>query len=190
MIDGLVDHLEGTLGAIAAGWRTDPDGTPAPFQVVEFETGRIDDAVIYSTLGLSEYVLESPTADGHSHLELIMIAPEGLRGSALPFQLLDIGRLVVERRELPGLGTIIRNNRTLADLSTMDALYVGRPLYFTPEFATFSNGDRAVTIDWLLPVSQQEAAFVDANGWQAFEKLMYEREDLDPIDYNRASLLP
>ena len=191
MIEGLVDHLEGTLGAVSGGWQDDPDGTPMPFQVVEYEPGVIDDAVAYSTLGLSDYVLRSTANDDRYRIELMMIVPEKLRGGPIPGLLLEVGRLVVDRREVPSIGTVIRNIPTLGEISSMDALYVGRPLYFTPEFAGFQATDGVgVSVDWLLPVSNAEADFIDDRGWRAFEELMYEREDMDPIDFDRASMLP
>ncbi|WP_152364599.1 suppressor of fused domain protein [Microlunatus speluncae] len=188
LTDRLFRHLTRHLGSVSAAWSTDPAGADLGFQVVEFAPGRIDEAVIYSTLGLSDYILDSPVADGRFRLELIMIAPERLRHSALPYVLGDYGRMVVALRELPEIGTIVRNVPVLADLSTMNSLYLGQPPHLPPDFARFRSGGLAVNIDWLLPVSTAEATFVDAEGWAAFEKLIYEREDFDPIDYDRASM--
>ena len=190
--DGLTDqlfrHLTGELGSVARAWSKDPAGADLGFQVVEFAPGRIDGAVMYSTLGLSDYILDSTIADGRFRLELIMIAPERLRGSALPYVLGDYGRMVLALRELPEIGTIVRNVPILADLSSMNALYLGQPPHFPPDFARFRSGDLAVNLDWLLPVSAAEATFVEAEGWAAFEKLIYDREDFDPIDYDRPSM--
>ena len=191
-IDGLPDrlfrHLTRELGSVSRAWSRDPAGADLGLQVVEFAPGRIDGAVIYSTLGLSDYILDSAVADGRFRLELIMIAPERLRGSALPYVLGDYGRMVVAQRELPEIGTIVRNVPVLGDLSTMNTLDLGQPPHFPPGFARFGSGELAVNIDWLLPVSAAEATFVDAEGWAAFEKLIYEREDFDPIDYDRPSM--
>ncbi len=193
MITGLADqvkgHLTRHLGPVSGVWSTDQAGADLAFQVLEFAPGRIHDAVIYSTLGLSDFVLDSRSDHGPFRLELIMIAPERLRGSALPFVLGDFGRMVVALRELPELGAIVRNVPTLADLSTMNALYLGRPRHFPPDFAGFRSGGLTVNIDWLLPVSAAEATFADAEGWAAFEKLIYSRDDFDPVDYDRPSVL-
>jgi hypothetical protein len=37
---------------------------------------------------------------------------------------------------------------------------------------------------WLIPVYDHEADFVDAEGWEAFERLMWEL-DVDPTDFTR-----
>lgn len=184
----LFRHLTRHLGSVSGAWSRDPADADLGFQVVEFAPGRIDDAVIYSTLGLSDYILDSAITDGRFRLELIMIAPERLRGSALPYVLGDYGRMVLALRELPEIGAIVRNVPILSDLSTMDALYLGRPRQFPPDFARFRSGDLAVNIDWLLPVSAAEATFVDAEGWAAFEKLINNRDDFDPIDFGRSSM--
>jgi suppressor of fused protein SUFU len=190
MIDGLVEHLERHLGEIGGGWQTDPDGAPMPFQVVEYTPGKIDDAVIYSTLGLSEFELASPVSDNRFRIELMMVVPAKLRGGPVPGILLEAGRLVTERGEVPRIGDLFRNVPVLGEISTMETLYVGRPLYFPAEFAGFQGGGTGVSIVWLLPVSSAEADFIEAQGWQAFEKLMYDREDLDPVDFDRPSILP
>lgn len=186
--DHLFRHLTRHLGSLSGAWSRDQAGAPLGFQVVEFTPGRIDGAVIYSTVGLSDYVLDSTGADGRFRLELIMVAPKRLRGSMLPFVLGDYGRLVLSRRELPELGAIVRHVPVLAELSTMSALYLRRPPHFPPDFARFRHGDLAVNIDGLLPVSEAEATFVDAEGWAAFEKLINGRDDFDPIDYDRPSM--
>lgn len=188
LADRLYRHLTRHLGSVAAAWSTDKAGAELGFQVVEFAPGRIDGAVIYSTVGLSDYVLDSLSTDGRFRLELIMVAPERLRRSALPYVLGDYGRLVLSLRELPELGTTVGNVPTLGDLSTMNSLYLGLPPYFEPDFARFRSGDQAVNIDWLIPVSAAEATFVDAEGWAAFEKLIYGRHGVDPVDYDRSSL--
>jgi hypothetical protein len=188
LTDRLFRHLTHHLGSVSAAWSKDPAGADLGFQVVEYAPGRIDGAVLYSTLGLSDYILDSTTTEGRFRLELIMVAPEHLRGSALPLVLGDYGRMVLALRELPEIGTIVRNVPILADLSSMDTLYLGQPPHFPPDFARFRSGELAVNIDWLLPVSAAEATFVDAEGWAAFEKLIYESEDFDPIDYDRPSM--
>jgi hypothetical protein len=188
-IAGLVEHLERELGRIARGWQEDQDGAPMPFQVVEFEPGRIDDAIIYSTLGLSDFVLDSPISDDRFRVELLMIVPTTRRGDAVPGLLLELGRTVAERREVPMIGDLFRNVGPLRDVASMDTLYVGRPLYFPADFAGFRSGDIGVSIAWLVPVSRAEAALVDEQGWEVFEQLMYDREDMDPVDFDRPSML-
>ncbi|GAB3759118.1 suppressor of fused domain protein [Microlunatus parietis] len=188
LADQLYHHLTRHLGSVSAAWSTDQAGADLGFQVVEFAPSRIDGAVVYATVGLSDYVLDSLTADGHFRLELIMVAPDRLRRSVLPYILGDYARMVLALRELPEVGTVVGNIPHLGDLSSMTTLYLGRPPYLAPDFARFRTGDLAVNIDWLLPVSAAEATYVDAEGWAAFEKLIYGRDGIDPLDYDRASM--
>lgn len=188
MIEGLVEAVERNLGTITGGWHADPDGTPMPFRVVQHQPGRIDDAEIYSTLGLSDHLLESPFADGVFRTELLMIVPAG-SGGPVPGILLEAGRMIVERREIPSIGDLFRNVPDLRQISSMDILYCGRPLYFPSEFGRFTSGGTVVNFIWLMPVWADEAAFVERDGWQAFEQLMYDDEHMDPIDFHRPSML-
>jgi hypothetical protein len=188
MIEGLVDHLERYLGEISGGWTEAPDGTPMPFQVVEY-VPTVEHTIIYSTLGLSEHVLDSPHTDEKYRLEAMMMVPAKLRGGPIPGILLEIGRLLIEAREMPSVGSLFRNVAPLREVSTMDTLYFGRPLFYPPEFAAFPSDDIGVNIGWLLPVSDAEADFVEREGWEAFERLMRQREDVDPIDLDRGSLV-
>ena len=41
---------------------------------------------------------------------------------------------------------------------------------------------------WLIPVYESEAAFVEEEGWEAFEQLMWD-VDADPTDFQRAPWL-
>ena len=66
----------------------------------------------------------------------------------------------------------------------MDALYVGRPLYQPAGFNPFDNGTDRVVFWWLIPIYDNEAEFVEAEGWESFEQLMWDL-DVDPTDFTR-----
>ena len=66
----------------------------------------------------------------------------------------------------------------------MDALYVGRPLYQPAGFNPFDGDTGRVVFWWLIPIYDVEAEFVEAEGWEAFEQLMWDL-DVDPTDFTR-----
>lgn len=184
MIDGLVDHVETHLGPIAGEWDTDPGGRDLPFRIVHYDGKAPPGTEIFSTLGLSDYEL---SADG-ARIELLMIAPARLTAGTIPPILVSAGELPIELDDVPHVGDTFRSIDALREVSPMDCLYVGRPLYVPPELNPFDNGGvpDAITVLflWLIPVYEQEADFIDAEGWEAFERLMWDL-DVDPTDFTR-----
>lgn len=185
MISGLVPHLEQHLGPIEMGWVPEDD-EELPFQVVS-HTQTVETTAIACTLGLSEYAL--PHEDDIIRLELFMMVPDDLDAGPVVSTLVGVGGLLIEEQLALHAGMVITGVDTLAEVSPHENLYVSRPLFYTPEFQHFSAGDMAVEIDWLIPVSDPEADYIDAEGWPAFERLMYETEEFDPIDITHASMV-
>lgn len=184
MVDGLVRHLERHLGPIAGEWDADPDGNDLPFGIVHFEPLADEHAPqgteVFSTLGLSAYEL----GDHGVRIELMMIAPAGMTAGTVPPILHHAGAMPLEADRVPELGDTYTDVTWLRAVSPMDTLYVGRPLYQKPEFSPFDNGFERVHFLWLIPIHDAEAAFVEEEGWQAFEQLMWDL-DVDPTDYVR-----
>lgn len=180
MIDGLVDHLEAHLGEMAGGWQSDPDGNELAFQIVHYEGRAQAGSEIFSTLGLSDYEL----SDVAARIEFVMIAPLDLTAGTIPPVLLSAGMLPIDADDVPQLGDTFLDIEPLREVSPMDCLYVGRPLYQRPDFNPFDNGDAQVQFLWLIPVYAEEAEFIETEGWQAFEQLMWEL-DVDPTDFVR-----
>jgi hypothetical protein len=180
MIDGLVDHVEAHLGVIAGEWDTDPGGNELPFRIVHYEGKAPPGTEIFSTLGLSDYDL----SDTEARIELLMIAPARLTPGAIPPILVSAGELPIEVDDVPHVGDTFRSIDALREVSPMDCLYVGRPLYLPPDLNPFDNGETEVLFLWLIPVYDHEADFVDAEGWEAFERLMWDL-DVDPTDFTR-----
>jgi hypothetical protein len=180
MVAGLVEHLEAHLGAIVGEWQTDPDGYELPFQIVHYDGNAPPGTEIFSTFGLSEYEL----GEHGARIELLMIAPAGLTVGTIPPILHEAGMLPIDADDVPDLGDTYRAVEGLREVSPMDALYVGRPLYQPPEFNPFDNGIDRVVFWWLIPIYDVEAEFVEDEGWQEFEQLMWDL-DVDPTDFSR-----
>jgi hypothetical protein len=180
MVEGLVEHLEAHLGDIAGEWTADPDGNDLPFRIVHYAGAGPQATEVFSTLGLSDYELGELGA----RVELLMIAPARLTAGTVPPILLHAGSLPLDAGEAPDLGDIYTAVDELAEVSPMDALYVGRPLYQPAGFNPFDNGGQRVVFWWLIPVYDVEAEFVEDEGWEAFEQLMWEL-DVDPADFTR-----
>lgn len=180
MIEGLVEHLEAHLGQIAGEWQVDPDGNELPFCVVHYEGKAPTGTEIFSTLGLSDFQL----SDVGARVELMMIAPLRLTAGTVPPILVAAGELPIDADDVPQLGDTFVAIEPLREVSPMDSLYAGRPLYQPPHFNPFDDGDVQVLFLWLIPIYRAEADFVESAGWRAFEQLMWEL-DVDPTDFVR-----
>lgn len=185
MIEGLVAHLEEYLGPIEGTWSHDPDGVDLPFQIAHYVSGRRDSRApsgteVYSTLGLSDYRL----GRHRTRIEQLMIVPERTTAGVVPPVLLHAGTLPLEANEVPQFGDTFTDVGALREFSPMDTLYVGRPLYQPADFTPYDRGRGRVHVQWLIPIHDVEAEFVEVNGWPAFEQLMWDL-DVDPTDTTR-----
>lgn len=180
MIDGLVEHLEAHLGEIVGEWAEAPNGDELPFRIVHYEGKAPAGAEIFSTVGLSDYEL----SESGARIELIMIAPIGLTAGTIPPILVAAGELPIDADDVPQLGDTFTAIEPLREVSPMDCLYVGRPLYQPPHFNPFDTGEEQVLFLWLIPIYDVEAEYVETEGWRAFEQLMWDL-DVDPTDFVR-----
>lgn len=182
MIKGLVDHVERHLGEIAGEWDADPEGNPLPFGIVHYAPAADDERGIevFSTLGMSDY----PLGERGVRVELLMIGRYGMTAGSIPPILHHAGMMPIDADDVPQLGDVYTDVESLREVSPMDMLYVGRPLYQRPEFSPFDNGVARVHFLWLIPIHDVEADFIEDRGWQEFEQLMWDL-DVDPTDYVR-----
>ncbi|MDZ5711382.1 suppressor of fused domain protein [Jeotgalibacillus haloalkalitolerans] len=71
----------------------------------------------------------------------------------------------------------------------MEAVYVTSPVYFKEAFfVCVDEPGLEIIMAWLIPVTAEEAAFINQYGGEAFEDLL-EREDPDLTDLGRVSLV-
>lgn len=180
MSDGLARHLQRHLGEVVGEWSHGPDGDELPFTVVHFEPREGTATEVYCTLGLSDYEL----GEDEHRIELLMITPLALPEGSIPPVLVEVGAMPIEVGDVPELGDVFTDIAPLAEVSDMDTLYVGRPLYQPTGFAQYGSRFDGVDIFWLVPVHETEAEFVRAEGWEAFERLMWDL-DVDPTDFSR-----
>ena len=179
-VEVVVGHLERFLGPIEGEWAHTPDGDELAFRVAHFPPADLAAVEVHCTVGLSDHAV----GQDRLRLELMAIAPMALPEGAVPPILVHAGELVLDVDEAPLLGDVFTEVEALADISPMSRLTVARPLYQPPEFALCEVADDVVAFLWLIPVHEREAAFVEAEGWEAFEQLMWD-VDADPTDYQR-----
>jgi hypothetical protein len=84
-------------------------------------------------------------------------------------------------------GEVIGPRGPLFKDSTVTALYVAIPVYFPDEFSGVDDPDLGTVIfAWLVPITDQEAEFVNRLGWKEFEAKLV-KVDPDLLDFRRLS---
>lgn len=184
----LFEHLELFLGETAGGWK-DPPGERWPFQVLEFLRGPIADAMILSTLGLSDFPLVSAVSGKEIRHELIFMVRASFGYRNIPPILHDVGKEAIDRGHAYLRGEVIGPRGKLFADTEMEALLLCYPVYLPDEFCTYRSpaGERR-GIAWLVPITRQEAHFVATEGWQAFEDLLVKLNP-DLLDMHRRSIV-
>lgn len=183
----LLDHLEQTLGPVQVGWSKDSDGVELPFHVVSFARSSDDHSVAYATLGLSRHTLTSPISGRRIRQELLMLAPESQESSQVVRLLVQVGEMALGSHRALLRGNVVGPAGPLVPESELTALYVTMPVYFPNEFATCPSPDGDIVISWLVPITTNEANFIAATGWGAFEERLVE-ENPDLGDFRRAAI--
>lgn len=164
-------------------WSPPADAVQGSPRVACFREGRFAGCQSFATVGLSRTPLRHPASDRHFHLELLTCENTsratgcGHFPGVLEFvtgQLMASGRAILR-------GDVVPLPAPLPG-GTMTALYAGLPVCFDNDFfsVTIENGID-VAIVWLIPVTEQETAFIREKGWRAFEDALA-LQDPDLLD--------
>jgi hypothetical protein len=182
----LIGHLETFLGQISAGSVGD-ETTPDGVQVAWFAPDApFTGVTTMATVGLSRHHLTMSGERG-LHQELLMHLPvddQPRNAAGLLFQV--AGRLI-DRGHGLHRGEVLGPHRRLFDRGEMTALYAAVPIYLADEFSVYETAAGAVVLTWLVPITDDEATYIHAHGWRAFEDALV-AEDPDLTDLLRPSL--
>lgn len=189
-MNDLITHLESEFGEIKHGWDRFPEGGKWPFQVISLGNGRYNGISTFSTLGLSNYLLNSPVSSKNIQQELFLMVPNSYGYKNIPSLLNDIGSFAIENKKAFLRGYIVDCYSGIALIHTnFTAFYVSPPVYFPDSFASFSSisDETVIAICWLIPIYEEEKVFIKNNGWEKFEEVI---ENANPnfFDINRKIL--
>lgn len=185
----LIDHLERFCGPLQYGVSREVNGEQLPFHVVRLESSGSSGIQVLSTLGLSNYALESRVSGKTILHELIVVLRIDQPLKSLPAVLVDIGIEAIEAGVAYLRGDVIGPRGPLAEGSELTALYAAIPSCFPDEFHSFVREDGAtVVFVWLVPISTEEARIAAEQGWEALEAL-FERSDPNVLDLERKSMI-
>lgn len=179
-------HLERHLGPIARGWGG-YTGVLAGTQVCVFEDSPVPDVTTYSTLGLSDHILNLPRGR--------KVRQELLLAVLRRFESADLAKLLVHVAEqLLGChrallrGELVRLGNPIAKGCRCEDLYVSLPVVFPSNLATCSDTQPPTVFGWLVPLHPEESSFVASRGWSEFEQEL-ERVDPGLFDLHRPPII-
>jgi len=181
----LIRHIERHMGLInpkVGHWGWDhADGTL--LQVVAFRDQPTKGATTLCSLGLGYH--ESCSPGGHVRQEVLVSCLDRFVSDRLA-ELLPIAvEPALERHEALRPWQVLRSPGPLLPGIALDALLCLEPLLFPDSFATFQDTTPATEFVWLVPISSQEVAEVNAGrGEQLLAK--WERHEVDILDWGRA----
>lgn len=179
----LINKLERHLGEICHGWSNDELGNPSPIQIVECAGGIYPNTVSLATVGLSRYALQGEGKKIRHELFLSFHMQQPVDSIALMLQ--EIAQSAILRSAPILCGEVVRPVRNKTDIV---ALFAYTPVYYPEEFwAAQDEFGSAIVIVWLVPMTRDEAEFVEINGAARFEELLA-KADPDLFDLNRPSI--
>jgi hypothetical protein len=181
----LIDHLEGYLGAISAGWSTGPDGNPLSFQVARFDGGRLSDVVTFATIGLSNAGLASSKDGRLLYQELMVSCYTRSESGVFPGIVQQLGMMLLGQNRAVLRGEVLGPFGSIVQGSKLEAFYAAIPVYYDDAFAALDlESGKRVAMVWMVPVGRREAAYVREVGWRSFESKLAD-QDPDLLDFFR-----
>jgi hypothetical protein len=186
---GLVGHIEAYLGTIECGWSRSPDGQNLRFQVAKCVGGQIEEAVCFTTLGLSDHPLPSFASKKKIRHELFIAAPVSFGDRNIPAILQQIASDSLFHRSAMLCGEVIARPNPVFGGKPFTGFCAAIPSLLPEQFATWRDTDGAeVVFVWMVPLTQPEIDFVRREGWRKLEDISVARQ-VDLVDMDRASVV-
>jgi hypothetical protein len=185
-----IDHIERYLGTIQRGWNTSPDGEPMDFQIIECLGGQVADARVFSTLGLSDFPLQSAVSNKLIRHELLLIVPESFGERNIPAVLQQLALHALKRKSAYLAGEVLEATNPVFSGKPFYGFCASIPVILPEEFRGYALPDgNGMVFAWMMPITKLEAAYVRMKGADEFETLLEARNadmvDLDRPDYTQ-----
>lgn len=181
----IIQHLETHLGEIDKGWNdTNSEHT---IKVVKFENQPFENVITYSTLGLSNFVLPM-IEDRTSRQEFVFSAYKQFNNEYIASFLLTFAEHILSKNKALLRGEVIGPNAPIIWGTLLNSVYSAIPIVFENSFAVYDGTIPPTVFVWIIPLHEEEANYVRANGWVKFENLL-ETVDPDIWNLNRNSII-
>jgi hypothetical protein len=179
----VIQHIESYLGKVEEGWKpggSNPEG--GHISLVRYALRPDEEWVVLGSFGLSRLPLSQPT--GHElRQEVLAVWPEEEMTDSLLSHLYSVSQTIAVTGESLGRGALLPIPDAPALASGGQEPYVAWYAcvpYFLPQSGVLCEAvDPPLLLTWLIPVYENEAEFITAEGVEAFEdKVLASREAL------------
>jgi hypothetical protein len=165
----LTDHLELYLGEISGGWN-DPASQNA-VQVVVFEGQPFKDINTYITLGLSDFLF-STSLNKPCRQELVFMAYKNFDAHKIASFLSTLAANIIASGTPLLRGSSIGPSGPIIFGVQLNSIYVAIPMILPEGFGIYEQSTPCTTFPWIIPIHEEEANYIRANGWSKFEVLL------------------
>jgi hypothetical protein len=178
-----ITHVERCLGPIQAG-ATLREGV----QGARFGDCPHKGASAFMTLGLSHHAF-TQSRSPRVRIEFLVACRDQFVESFRPLSVLaDVSDQAVLLHSAPARGTVIGPRGRFFEKSEMQALYCTHPTYFDDALSCFDGFPEPLVVVWLVPITPDEATYVQLHGWSAFEDRL-EKDQPDLLDLERSPII-
>jgi hypothetical protein len=183
-----IEHLEYYLGKVNQTFEPIGLVDKRPFQVLSFRGTPVPEATTIATAGLSGHILEQPRGP-KIRQEFVACTYHKNANEEFAGIIDHVGRQILLEHKALLRGEVLGPAGPIVPGSTLEALLCASPWYWEDDgFSRYSGLTPAVLIVWLVPISCDEANFIQNNGIDVFEDLIAKREP-DLFDLGRLSIV-
>lgn len=181
----LIQHLEHYLGEISYGWKD--SGSNSSPTVAAFYNHPFDDINTYVTVGMSDLVLQM---GNHRTIrqELVFFAYRNFEGKKVASFLSTFAESIISSNRALLRGDVVGPSGPIILGSLLNSVFSAIPMILPDSFSVFEDSVPKTVFSWVIPIHEEEANYIRANGWSNFEVLL-ERKNPELWDLHRTSIV-
>ncbi|MCT4796693.1 suppressor of fused domain protein [Exiguobacterium alkaliphilum] len=170
-----LQHLESHCGEFTNQFETD-DLLEQAVQFLQFNDSPTTDSYTISTLGLHWHTLQNE--DGtQTHQELLLSFKQKRSYEDVLELLWQLTTHALETHHAFKLGEYFELPPNVFKRLNFSAIYVAKPFYFDESFHAYEGDEQTVVPFWFIPIFPSEEAFIEANGVERFNEVLYKTDD-------------
>lgn len=170
MTPNLPEHLEKHLGEIKRGWST-PEESKYKYSVAEFHNWTETNIRTYSTLGVSNHILEMPQMRSVRQ-EFLMCASQLDLADEVSGFLLRFSDMVLSKHKAILSGEVIGPGKPILSGTSMCGIYATNPAIYPEGLHIYDKMSPNVVVTWLIPVYLNEIEYINTHSSHAFESIL------------------
>ncbi len=145
-------------------------------QFLQFNDSPTTDSYTISTLGLHWHTLQNE--DGtQTHQELLLSFKQKRSYEDVLELLWQLTTHALETHHAFKLGEYFELPPNVFKRLNFSAIYVAKPFYFDESFHAYEGDEQTVVPFWFIPIFPSEEAFIEANGVERFNEVLYKTDD-------------